>query len=199
MKFWTDNEQRRLEELLHEFPPEPVESQRYEKIARAMGNRTKAQIASRVQKFFKKLNEANLPIPGISYKSLRNRNNKSFKQRFKLERPSTFFPERNIPNDLIMKESSDTEVDVNISRTNKCVDDHQKVLYFLKRIRNLKQEVIHSSTSGYECILCKEELFVGVRWHCNTCENLINYCSDCLTSQLLENNFTHLNHDFQLD
>jgi hypothetical protein len=37
-KLWTAEEQRRLEELLIEYPPEEVESRRWQKIAAALGN-----------------------------------------------------------------------------------------------------------------------------------------------------------------
>ena len=56
--------QRKLEELLVKYPMEEVEARRWEKIARALGNRTPQQVASRVQKYFIKLTKAGLPVPG---------------------------------------------------------------------------------------------------------------------------------------
>ena len=61
---WTTDEQRRLEELLHEYPSENVEMERWKKIAGSLGNRTAIQVQSRVQKYFLKLHKAGLPIPG---------------------------------------------------------------------------------------------------------------------------------------
>ena len=61
---WTTDEQRRLEELLHEYPSEDVEMERWKKIAGSLGNRTAIQVQSRVQKYFLKLHKAGLPIPG---------------------------------------------------------------------------------------------------------------------------------------
>ncbi|XP_014666521.1 PREDICTED: ZZ-type zinc finger-containing protein 3-like [Priapulus caudatus] len=63
-QLWTTEEQRRLEELLITYPPEEVEARRWQKIAKALGNRTSQQVASRVQKYFIKLARAGLPIPG---------------------------------------------------------------------------------------------------------------------------------------
>lgn len=63
-QLWTADEQRRLEELLIEYPPEEVESRRFQKIAEALGNRTRMQVSSRVQKYFLKLMKAGLPVPG---------------------------------------------------------------------------------------------------------------------------------------
>jgi len=66
---WTPEEQRRLEELLEEYPSEEVEMERWKKIATCLGNRTSIQVQSRVQKYFQKLQKAGLPIPG-RYKKL---------------------------------------------------------------------------------------------------------------------------------
>lgn len=67
---WTVEEQKRLEELLIEYPPEDVELQRFRKIANALGNRTVQQVSSRVQKYFLKLHSMGLPIPGRIPKSI---------------------------------------------------------------------------------------------------------------------------------
>jgi len=63
-RLWTPEEQRKLERLLIEYPEEAVASHRWEKIARALGNRSPKQVASRVQKYFIKLAKAGLPVPG---------------------------------------------------------------------------------------------------------------------------------------
>lgn len=62
--YWTAEEQKQLEELLIKFPPEEIESRRWEKIANCLENRTPIQVASRVQKYFIKLLKAGMPIPG---------------------------------------------------------------------------------------------------------------------------------------
>ena len=43
-QLWTIDEQKRLEELLIKYPPEEVEMRRWEKIAKALGNRTAVQV-----------------------------------------------------------------------------------------------------------------------------------------------------------
>ena len=63
-KPWTVEEQRHLEELLLEFPPEENEAQRCRKIANKLGTRTPLQVQSHCQKYFIKLAKAGLPIPG---------------------------------------------------------------------------------------------------------------------------------------
>lgn len=37
LQLWTTEEQLRLEQLLIDFPPEPIEFRRFEKIAEALG------------------------------------------------------------------------------------------------------------------------------------------------------------------
>lgn len=190
--FWTIEEQKKLEKLLHEFPSEAVESQRFVKISKAMGNsRTPKQIASRVQKFFKKLSEANLPIPGeIPRKSINGRR-KFSRNNLKLDRPTTFFPERNISKDLVMKDSDDLIIP-NTETIIEKTDDQNKVLQLLKQIREVKIKSITNlgeSTEG-ECCKCNEELYNGSSWRCDDCSDKL-FCSDCITSEIIKKN--HLN------
>ena len=63
-KPWSVEEQRNLEELLLEFPPEENEAHRCRKIANKLGTRTALQVQSHCQKYFIKLAKAGLPIPG---------------------------------------------------------------------------------------------------------------------------------------
>ena len=67
---WTPQEQRRLEELLEEYPSEEIEMERWKKIATCLGNRTAIQVQSRVQKYFQKLQKAGLRIPGRYKKNI---------------------------------------------------------------------------------------------------------------------------------
>jgi hypothetical protein len=46
------------------YPDEPIQAQRFNKIAEAMGTRTARQVGSRIQKYFIKLAKMGLPIPG---------------------------------------------------------------------------------------------------------------------------------------
>ena len=43
-RLWTEEEQQRLEQLLLDFPDEPIAAHRWAKIARALGNRTPRQV-----------------------------------------------------------------------------------------------------------------------------------------------------------
>lgn len=64
---WTPRLQSRLELLLERYPhcaAEPL-SLRWERIARDLPGITPKQVFSRVQKYFIKLDQAGLPVPGI--------------------------------------------------------------------------------------------------------------------------------------
>lgn len=99
---WTPEEQRRLEELLVQFPSEDVEMERWKKIATALGNRTPIQVQSRTQKYFLKLQKAGMPVPGRVGKtskryvrhntSGRATNHASKKYGLIGQKNSTFFP-----------------------------------------------------------------------------------------------------------
>ncbi|XP_046391372.1 ZZ-type zinc finger-containing protein 3 [Ischnura elegans] len=109
-QLWTTEEQRRLEELLLEFPPEEIETRRWEKIAEALGNRTAKQVQSRVQKYFIKLQKAGLPIPGRCPRlqnetNWRKSSHKHQRNNHLLYRPSTFFPSHDVP--MGMSDSDD--------------------------------------------------------------------------------------------
>lgn len=71
---------------------------RFAKIAKALGNRTPRQVASRLQKYFQKLHAAGLPVPGRIPRNARSyattRKNRMHKH---MTRPTTFFPSNYVP------------------------------------------------------------------------------------------------------
>ncbi|KAI4895780.1 hypothetical protein NFI96_011550, partial [Prochilodus magdalenae] len=93
-QLWTVEEQKKLEQLLLKFPPEEVESKRWQKIADELGNRTAKQVASRVQKYFIKLTKAGIPVPGRTPNLCMYSKKASSKRQHHLNkhlyRPSTF-------------------------------------------------------------------------------------------------------------
>ena len=97
--FFVLKEQRRLEELLVQFPSEDVEMERWKKIAAALGNRTAIQVQSRTQKYFLKLQKLGLPIPGRPSRGAKNKSlgkNSSLTKKQGLVMPnsrSSFFPD----------------------------------------------------------------------------------------------------------
>ncbi|XP_037953674.1 ZZ-type zinc finger-containing protein 3-like [Teleopsis dalmanni] len=199
-QLWTCEEQRRLEQLLIEYPAEPIEQKRFAKIARALGNRTPQQVASRVQKYFLKLHNAGMPVPGRIPKArrLQSAKHKMF------QKPTTFFPKLNVPVNMPEDDYSLTQLSVNDGSAQqpsctitKPVDEKQRILSMLKIIRDEKQamEDVKPDLFCPKCEVCLTEPQSKTRWRCNTCFTYLNQCTDCLTNQLLSNQFEHIQHD----
>lgn len=94
-----------------EYPPEPIEMRRFAKIAKALGNRTPRQVASRLQKYFQKLHAAGLPVPGRVPRNARSyistRKHRMFKH---MTRPTTFFPSNYVPVNITDDDDSKTNL-----------------------------------------------------------------------------------------
>lgn len=74
---------------------------RFAKIAKALGNRTPRQVASRLQKYFQKLHAAGLPVPGRVPRNARTYNSSRKNRMAKhMVRPTTFFPSNYVPVNL---------------------------------------------------------------------------------------------------
>ncbi|OQR66433.1 ZZ-type zinc finger-containing protein 3-like, partial [Tropilaelaps mercedesae] len=148
-KPWSIEEQKRLEELLIQYPPEAVEAQRWRKIAAALGNRTIKQVASRVQKYFIKLAKAGLEVPGRvpnipkSSRKVRRVQSTLKTQAFYL---STFFPQH--ANPIVMDPDAP--------------------------LQESPVVLPEPATSKARCGVCLKKLDGGFRFHCEECN--INLC-----------------------
>lgn len=213
-QFWTVEEQKRLEELLIKYPEERIEMHRFNKIAKALGNRTARQVSSRVQKYFQKLHSAGLPIPGRIPKNRRAAHTKS--KHF--YRPSTFFPSHNVPvhmaeddffPDLHMP-TNDTNMASERLRSNSvdtCSDFktepitaevQQQIVNLLKIVKQEKlttPEGYNPDPMAAKCESCQFAAISRLRWRCNTCYCSLNLCADCLVHQLVQQTFDHFTHD----
>ncbi|XP_046678739.1 ZZ-type zinc finger-containing protein 3 [Homalodisca vitripennis] len=182
-QLWTPEEQLRLEELLIEFPPEKNENNRWRKIAEALGNRTTKQVCSRVQKYFKKLNKAGLPIPGHQLKTnnMTSQKKKPRKNKKNNTRESTFFPAHHLGASIHfdMLDEDDNRTGVPAFPPELRGDLVRKVIDFKVKDAQLPP-VTHP---GIECAVCSEKPLKGTRWHCLVCDN-VNLCSDCVVDQV---------------
>ena len=192
-QLWTVEEQRRLEELLIEYPPEEVEMRRWTKIANALGNRTPKQVSSRVQKYFIKLLRAGLPIPGRGPKMKldvkRGISHRHQRNNYSLFRRSTFFPHQDMS--FTMADESKEQPVAEESEDdagNSTIDDNPELRH-IELLRQVKAEKEENSSSvfkhvGYKCSICGEEPLTGTRWHCSECQNGLDLCGDCAVLQL---------------
>ncbi|XP_054914216.1 ZZ-type zinc finger-containing protein 3 isoform X1 [Poeciliopsis prolifica] len=200
-QLWTVEEQKKLEQLLVKFPPEEVESKRWQKIADELGNRTAKQVASRVQKYFIKLTKAGIPVPGRTPNLCMYTKKASSKRQHHLNkhlyRPSTFLTSYEPPvymedederaafyhsvQDPSADESDEESVPVEL----RSLQEYKELLQ-LKRLKKQKLQEIRKDNAGvqhmgYKCDVCGMEPIQGVRWHCQDCppENSVDFCSNC--------------------
>ncbi|XP_073836285.1 ZZ-type zinc finger-containing protein 3-like [Musca autumnalis] len=216
-QLWTVEEQKRLEELLIEYPEERVEMHRFTKIAKALGNRTPQQVSSRVQKYFQKLHSAGMPIPGRIPKNRRVGQTKS-KHYY---RPSTFFPSHNVPvhmseDDFLFGDLNSPSTSTSISQERSARLDSTETTnnevkkepltpemrqQMISMLQTIKQEKL-LTPEGYspdplsaKCENCETAAVARSGWRCNTCYCPLNLCNDCLVQQLVEHQFEHFSHD----
>lgn len=192
-QLWTVEEQRRLEELLIEYPPEEVEMRRWTKIANALGNRTPKQVSSRVQKYFIKLLRAGLPIPGrgpkVKLDVKKGMSHRHHRNNYTLFRRSTFFPyqDMSFPTTDEGKEQPVTE-EFEEDTGSSIIEDNPELRH-IELLRQVKAEKEQEDSSmykhvGYKCIICGEEPLTGTRWHCTECSEGVDLCGDCAVAQL---------------
>ncbi|XP_044729048.1 ZZ-type zinc finger-containing protein 3 [Chrysoperla carnea] len=209
-RLWTIEEQKRLEELLVTYPPEPVEMRRFAKIAKALGNRSTKQVCSRVQKYFIKLHKAGLPIPGRIPKTIDKKGMNHKHQRFNrfLYRPSTFFPNNEVPVHMTEFDddvpgpssqaysnnvSSSFPIKTETYQINNDSDDSQissskyelnRKIDLLRKVKADKERgVSYCVHTNFKCNFCSEIPIVGTRWQCEDCTS-VNFCSECVVSQM---------------
>ncbi|KAK1165205.1 ZZ-type zinc finger-containing protein 3-like [Acipenser oxyrinchus oxyrinchus] len=217
-QLWTVEEQKKLEQLLLKFPPEEVESKRWQKIADELGNRTAKQVASRVQKYFIKLTKAGIPVPGRTPNLYMYNKKASSKRQHHLNkhlyRPSTFMTSYEPPvymdddddrssycsnlQDLATEDSDEESIPIEYRHL-----PEYKELLQLKKMKKLKLQQIHAESAlvqhlGFKCDNCGVEPIQGVRWHCQDCpqDNSVDFCDGC--SDCLHKTETH-KPDHQLD
>ncbi|XP_051855342.1 ZZ-type zinc finger-containing protein 3 isoform X1 [Antechinus flavipes] len=206
-QLWTVEEQKKLEQLLLKYPPEEVESRRWQKIADELGNRTAKQVASRVQKYFIKLTKAGIPVPGRTpnlYMYSKKQSSTSRRQHplnKHLFKPSTFMTSHEPP--VYMDEDDDRagfhghmdpaadEASDEESIPVPCRElPEYKELLELKKLKKRKLQQMQAEGgfvqhAGFKCDNCGMEPIQGIRWHCQDCPpemslDFCDACSDCL-------------------
>lgn len=197
--YWTTEEQKHLEELLIQFPPEEVETRRWEKIANCLENRTPTQVASRVQKYFIKLMKAGIPIPGRtpSMTYLRKPRRNVIRQQ-----PSTFLISHTLPvhmpdaddhfrynyalpqiiDENSMESRNDFSDEEDIDPELRNTAEFQELVLLKKSLREKLKSCGLAQHIGYKCGRCNSEPIIGVRWHCMECKPAIDFCDDCVES-----------------
>uniref|UniRef100_A0A3B3SBR2 Zinc finger, ZZ-type containing 3 n=1 Tax=Paramormyrops kingsleyae TaxID=1676925 RepID=A0A3B3SBR2_9TELE len=165
-QLWTIEEQKKLEQLLLKFPPEEVESRRWQKISTRIFTRLCFQASTKRQHHLNK----------------------------HLYRPSTFLTSYEPP--VYMDDDDDrssfysalqdpTADEDSIPTECRHLPEYKELLELkkLKKQRLREMHMEHSLTQhlGYKCDACGVEPIQGMRWHCQDCpqDNAVDFCSSC--------------------
>lgn len=187
-KPWTVEEQLRLEELLIEYPPERNESNRYRKIADALGTRNLRQVCSRVQKYNMKMKKVG-SIKSINANS-KNLNKKTVSLSHKnigaLLKPTTFIPSTTLIDDVDVYNANRSNF--NISHKNIEMSNKSKLSILDEVLKDKLTEknypIVHVD---YTCCVCQSSPIIGTRWNCNDCPAIgksSNFCGDCIVDSV---------------
>ncbi|XP_069795407.1 ZZ-type zinc finger-containing protein 3 isoform X2 [Narcine bancroftii] len=224
-QLWSVEEQKRLEELLLKYPPEEVETRRWQKIADKLGNRTAKQVASRVQKYFIKLAKAGIPIPGrtpnVDLHSKKTSSKRQHPLNKHLLRPSTFMTSHEPP---VYMDDEDDRSSFYSSQLDAAADEisddesipsscrhmaEYKELLCLKKLKKQKLDMIQAESGfvqhiGYKCDNCGMEPILGLRWHCQDCPqdssvDFCDSCSDCLYETEIHKGDHHLDPIYRVE
>lgn len=196
---WSDEEQRKLEELLMKYPDEAISYQRWAKISKELGTRTPLQVQSRVQKYFIALKQRGLPIPGKNPRSAVMRKYFGCRKRSSqlhsvgTGKVSLFMKAFDMNDDKFdLTEPSSTPPDSNgeVSDEDDIVDElrsseEYRELLKLKQVKALKVKEMCTgiiSHPGFACDLCGTDPIVGPRWHCMECPASVSVdlCGKCV-------------------
>ncbi|XP_071984083.1 ZZ-type zinc finger-containing protein 3 [Engystomops pustulosus] len=206
-QLWSVEEQKKLEQLLLKFPPEEIESKRWQKIADELGNRTAKQVASRVQKYFIKLTKAGIPVPGRTpnmymYSKKQAPSKRQHVLNKHLFRPSTFMTSHEPP--VFMEEDDDhssyhsRDLDAAADEEEEDFSDDEtipsscrglaeyKELLELKKLKKQRFQQMEAESGyvqhhGYKCDNCGIDPIQGIRWHCQDCpqQMSVDFCDSC--------------------
>jgi len=187
-KPWSVEEQLRLEELLIEYPPERNESNRYRKIAEALGTRNLRQVCSRVQKYNMKMKKVG-SIKTINANS-KNLNKKtvflSHKNTGALLKPTTFIPSTTLIDDVDVYNANQNKF--SLSYKNIEMNNNKKLEILNEVLKDKLSEnncmVVHKD---FKCSVCQSSPIVGTRWNCSDCPAIgknSDFCSDCIVDMV---------------
>ncbi|CAO3644709.1 unnamed protein product [Cunninghamella echinulata] len=224
---WTDEEQRRLEELLEIFPDEPVQAQRFAKISQALGTRTPRQVGSRIQKYFIKLAKMGLPVPGrinippsASSSSPSSRPGRGRgRGRGKIKNNKVRGPKASSVgyNTLMSGGITNTKISGGYYSTMPTVymsDDESddKVKETMLRVanpvlndddnnNNINNKVTTDTVihEGFACDSCGMEPIIGVLYKCTVCDESeeVDLCSKCMALGTFTNDQHTIEHTFE--
>ncbi|GET53175.1 ZZ-type zinc finger-containing protein 3-like isoform X1 [Rhizophagus irregularis DAOM 181602=DAOM 197198] len=210
---WTDEEQRRLVELLAIYPDEEIQSHRFKKISEALGTRTPKQVASRVQKYFIKLAKHGLPVPGripnVSFAAATTKNSQpKNKKTGRASKPKSILPSEKKPRHLRISGLSYLEARPPPTVYMPDDDDESSIKNVMMSVGRPQDDNIHQMCNfitgpvhyGFCCDGCHMDPIIGTRYLCNECDESheVDLCEECFVEESFENEYHKKTHKFTL-
>lgn len=161
---WSEEEKKRLEELMLVYPEEPVISRRHAKIAQALGTRTASQVTNRINK-------------------LKAKREKQAKRDSEAARDQALKLARTLKKsgvDLTISDADDLELEVD--EATKSSAEYQEYLKLKEQMEDIKAQVVEHV--GFKCDGCLMEPIIGSRFHCETCMSDFDLCQSCMTNRV---------------
>ncbi|CAG8662396.1 5359_t:CDS:10, partial [Funneliformis mosseae] len=210
---WTDDEQRRLVELLAIYPDEEIQSHRFKKISEALGTRTPKQVASRVQKYFIKLAKHGLPVPGripsVSFTTATTKNSQSKNKksgRASKPKPPSLSPEKRPRHPRVsglsyLEERPPPTVYMPDDDDESMIKDVMLSVDLPHNNNNIQQTynvVTGPVHHGFCCDGCHTDPIIGTRYLCTECDESheVDLCEDCFGEESFENEYHKKTHKF---
>lgn len=157
---WSDEEKRRLEELLIIYPEESVSARRYAKIAEALGTRTASQVSNRIHKLNAK-----------RAKSIRREAEASRDQASRLLKKIGAL-------DVAAGSGEDDLNLLDIDDDMKNSEEYQEYMRLKQHLDDIKAHVVEHV--GFRCDGCGMDPIIGIRYHCDTCMEEFDLCQTCI-------------------
>ncbi|GES86918.1 ZZ-type zinc finger-containing protein 3-like [Rhizophagus clarus] len=186
---WTDEEQRRLVELLAIYPDEEIQSHRFKKISEALGTRTPKQVASR--------------LAAATTKNSQPKNKKSGRT----SKPKPTSPEKR-PRHLRISGLSYLEARPPPTVYMADDDDESSIKNVMMSVDRPHNDDIHQTYNvitgpvhhGFCCDGCHMDPIIGSRYLCNECDESheVDLCEDCYVEESFENEYHKKTHKFML-
>lgn len=157
---WSDEEKRRLDELLLIYPEEPVNSRRYAKIAQALGTRTSSQVSNRIHK--------------LIAKKLRHTKKEAEANRQQASKLLKAINKTEGIEQIVEEDELELEVDDEL----KASADYQEYVRLKQQLDEIKAQALEHP--GYKCDGCGMEPIIGARYHCKNCASPeMDFCESC--------------------
>lgn len=165
---WSEEEKRRMDELLLIYPEEDVQARRYAKIAAALGTRTASQVANRLHKL-----QAKRARMAASYGLSSSPVSSS----------AEVVVADNDGDHSMQQQSSDlSALLIEESQLDPAKLETPEYREYLRLKAELERQTIKLLVhEGYRCDMCHCEPIRAVRWHCMECppNNEVDLCGEC--------------------